>query len=402
MFYKIYTLRYFYDVFTTDIFDSLYDNLQSLRFKILMSVELSPELDCLTVKLRMAIQGLLEKESESIIKKITKKIKFDNLIKSLQSCLKTISDEGKMTDDSIKGVIETIQIFFSSIHSSTDDGIIFQRSIKRLHPMLEQFPLITKSELQMKLVSNCVKAYNELISYAENSFDDFTKKEVVKKASEKYQNYIKSINEAWLALGETKAPIKSQIQATMKNIEKALYDLSSISDICSMLNSIIKQIDVIHAIDEQNKKKSNRKGSRKKKNTVIEHQFVDYFKKKPCPEVLRLKEIPENRARDDEKNYMKQREDAFLSSYKIISTSYMPCKRIEEEKKENTRLKELYRASLMTAEDYKQLEEENKGLKAAIEELEEFFDKLQDKPQEKNPAANEDDKQPKKRKKKTK
>ena len=94
-------------------------------------------------------------------------------------------------------------------------------------------------------------------------------------------------------------------------------------------------------------------------------------------EVCKMREIPEHRARESEIAFMEERKKVLNFSYNSMKQTYMPCRRIEEEEKENQRLKELYRASLLTAEDFQILQQNNEELKQVIAELEELFDKHQ-------------------------
>ena len=349
------------------------------------------------VRLQMLFKTINEDSTANILKKTMKKKNFDNFYQELN----LISEDSQLNDKN--HIISILNSLKNMILTSNNESQTLLHSIKRLEQILEQFPSITNTELQMNTIEECKTCYSQLLDLTEQCNEKPINKDIIKQINDKYIQFQVSMKEAWESLNVKVMPQKAQITASIKNAEKSLETLSIVSDVIYLIDTVLlclneenQQKDLQQNKKTQTNKNTKQKGKRKQtkqkkiekeeseeKLPIIQHDFVDFFKKKTFTEVCKMREIPEQRARESEIEFMENRRKTLKFSYDAMKSTYMPSKQIEAEEIENQRLKELYRASLLSKEDFANLVTENEELKQAIAELEDFYGQYQKEQQEK-------------------
>ena len=336
-------------------------------------------------KLKIRLQ-LLEKTIEDssvnlILKKIMKKQNLDKFTSDLKSFVET-SETADIYQ--IENLLLPIK---ENLASHNNESHVLIHSINRMEQIIPSLcqHKSSKSEQQKKIIDKCRSSLSELSEAAEQCQEENINKELIKQVNDKFLAFSRSVEDSCHSLGIKSNGFKPQIIASKKNAEKSLSILLSMGDVIYLIESVLQALSE-EKISKQKTKKTE-KNQRKKKaikteenendKTVPHHDFVEFFKKKEFNEVCKMREIPEHRARESEIAFMEERKKVLNFSYNSMKQTYMPCRRIEEEEKENQRLKELYRASLLTAEDFQILQQNNEELKQVIAELEDFFDKHQ-------------------------
>lgn len=299
-------------------------------------------------KSQILLKVLSEQDSYNCVKSIVKKPKIDSAIAKLNNFISLIEPETEIDEKEVS----KIRITFDNFKDYLNLNIIarqFQLNIERFEPIIES--MTEKYKISGDNMDEINDMYTKLTSCVEDLVENPERRANINECSTALFGLLSKIDQTW-EMSNQRANLWSKTNLTLrKSTEKLIMDISTVSGVVDVIDDFISSL--------QNK-------------DDLESAFSEFFQPKRLNYIKPLQEIPMELATNIEKDAMRAREKEVQNAYRSLSVTFSPLKDLVTEQEENKLLKALYRASLMSKEDFEALKQENENLKEAIKELEDL------------------------------